>query len=155
MSKKLLWVVMVVFALGLTATAFAQSSVQTGNLNGTVKDETGAVLPGVTVTITSPAMIVPQLVTQTDEHGFFRFPAIPPGVYQVKFELEGFATLVRKGIVVSLGKTTTLNVTMKVAAVAETITVTGESPVVDKQSTTISVNFTTDLLRHLPSTRSM
>jgi len=155
MSKRLLWVVMVVFALGLTATAFAQSSVQTGNLNGTVKDETGAVLPGVTVTITSPAMIVPQLVTQTDEHGFFRFPAIPPGVYQVKFELEGFATLIRKGIVVSLGKTTTLNVAMKIAAVAETITVTGETPVVDKQSTTISVNFTTDLLRHLPSTRNM
>ncbi len=104
-----------------------------GNINGIVKDETDAVLPGVTITISSPAMILQQKVTVTNERGFYRFPALPVGEYIVSFELSGFATVVHEGIIVSVGKNTTLNIVMKIATVAETITVTGESQVVDKE----------------------
>ena len=134
-----LFVCSVIILLSLSI-AVAQQ-VDYGNINGIVKDETDAVLPGVTVTISSPAMILPQKVTTTNERGFYRFPALTVGEYTVSFELSGFATVVREGIIVSVGKTTTLNVTMRIAAVAETITVTGESPVVDKEKTTLGVNF--------------
>src|SRR5262249_1524466 len=92
-------------ALLLTAPlAFAQGggASQAGTINGKVVDPSGSVLPGVTVTISSPSMMGQQTQV-TNELGLYRFPAVPPGTYQITYELSGFGTLRRQDIVVSLG----------------------------------------------------
>ena len=82
----------------------------------------------------------------TDESGKFRFLNQPPGPYTLTFELSGFAKVVREGIVVAVGRESELTVQLKVATVAETITVSGESPIVDTKATGTATNFTTDEL---------
>ncbi len=98
-----------------------------GRINGTVTDNTGAVLPGVTVTATSPALIQPQ-VQVTGSEGDYRFIALPPGVYDLTFELAGFQTVKREGIRVVINQTLTVDQQLQVATLQETVTVTGESP---------------------------
>jgi hypothetical protein len=135
--------------------AVAQTvSATTGALNGRVTDNTGAVLPGVTVTITSPSLMGARTST-TSEEGQYRFPAIPPGVYSISYELAGFSVVKREEIRVTLGFTATVNVELGVATLQESVTVTGESPVVDTQSTSISTNFDADQLANLPSARDL
>ena len=131
-------------ALGQTAT--------TGAINGTAADETGAVLPGVTVTATSPAM-QGQNVVFTDAEGGYRIPAIPPGTYRIVFELPGFTTFVREGVEVGLGFTAEIPAELRVATLEETVTVTGESPVVDVASTKTATNFDAAKLANLPGAR--
>jgi hypothetical protein len=133
--------------------AFAQTvSATTGAINGKVTDESGAALPGVTITIASPSMQGTR-TTVTGGDGSYRFPAIPPGSYRVTYELTGFGTVVRENVVVGLGFTATLNSEMKVAALQETVTVTGESPVVDVTSTTSATSFGEARLAALPNAR--
>src|SRR5687767_4128328 len=96
----------------LVGTAAAQQT--TGAINGRVADETNALIPGVQVTLTSPA-VQGEKTSLTDEAGSYRFILLPPGVYTVKYELTGFQTLVREGIIVQVDRTTTLNVTIGVA----------------------------------------
>ena len=129
-------------------------SATTGALNGRVSDNTGAVLPGVTVTISSPSLMGTRTAVTTEE-GQYRFPAIPPGEYTVAYELAGFSTLRREGIRVTLGFTATVNVELGVATLQESVTVTGESPVVDTQSTSVSTNFDAEQLANLPSARDL
>jgi hypothetical protein len=129
-------------------------SATTGAINGRVVDNTGAVLPGVTVTISSPAMMGVRTAT-TNEDGQYRFPAIPPGDYVITYELPGFATIKREGIRVGLGFTATVNVEMSVAALEESVTVTGESPVVDTSATQITTNFQAEQLQNLPNARDL
>ena len=139
----------------LEGTAMGQTvSSTTGSINGKVADASGGVLPGVTVTVSSPSMQGVK-TDVTDEGGGFRFPALPPGEYKVVFELAGFATLVREGIRVSLGFTATINIEMRVAGLEESVTVKGESPVVDVQSTRTATNFDSKLLAALPNARDM
>lgn len=126
----------------------------TGNINGRVTDGTGAVIPGVTVTIKSPAM-QGEKQTITDESGGYRFNLLTQGNYTVTYQLPGFKTLIREGVVVSVGRTTTLNIALEVATLAATVTVTGESPVVDVQNATVGVNFNQSLLRDLPNARDI
>lgn len=128
---------------------------QTGTLNGTVYDQDKQPLPGVTVSISSPALILPQMETITKERGHFRFPALPPGEYKVVFKLEGFRTLVREGIRVTVGVTTTLDVILEQATIEESIIVTGQAPTVDIQRTSMAVNLTKDLLQSLPAARNL
>ena len=92
--------------------AFAQGT--TGSINGTVTDNTGAVLPGVTVTATGPAIMGAQTAV-TNEQGQYRFPSLPPGTYRLEYQLAGFSTVVREGIVVSIGFAATINVQLQVA----------------------------------------
>ncbi len=136
--------------------AFAQGggASTTGTIMGRVTDTSGGVLPGVTVSIQSPALIGAQTTT-TNEQGIYRFPAVPPGVYTITYELAGFNTLRREGIQVALGFTATVNVELAVAALQETVTVTGESPVVDTSATRIQQNFKLDQLQSLPNARDM
>ena len=101
-----------------------------GRINGTVTDNTGAVLPGVTVTASSPALIQPQ-VQVTGADGNYRFIALPPGVYELNFELSGFQTVKRENIRVVINQTLAVDQQLNVATLQETVTVTGESPVVD------------------------
>src|SRR5688500_7142744 len=101
-----------------------------GRINGTVTDNTGAVLPGVTVTATSPALIQPQ-VQVTGSDGSYRFIALPPGVYEIGFELGGFQSIKREGVRVVINQTLSVDQQMNVATLQETVTVTGASPIVD------------------------
>src|SRR5262245_29442600 len=141
--------------LGTTVAAAAQTtSSTTGAINGKVTDKTNAVLPGVTVTISSPALMGTRN-TVTAEDGFYRFAAVPPGDYAVVFELTGFTTMKREGIRVALGFTASVNVELGVASLSENVTVTGESPVVDTQSTAITTNFDAKTLASMPSARDM
>ena len=130
------------------------TSATTGAINGKVTDKTAAVLPGVTVTISSPSMMGTRTAV-TSEDGLYRFAAVPPGDYTVQFELAGFTTMKREAIRVALGFTATVNVELGVASLEENVTVTGESPVVDTQSTAITTNFDSRTLQSLPSARDM
>ena len=125
-----------------------------GRINGLVTDTSKAVLPGVTVTATSPALIQPQ-VTTTGEDGVYRFIALPAGIYTVTFELVGFQTIRREGIRVVINQTLPVNVEMQVASLQETVTVSGASPVVDTSTTAIGTNFTKELLTEIPNARDI
>ena len=125
-----------------------------GRINGTVTDNTGAVLPGVSVTATSPALIQPQSqVTGAD--GSYRFLALPPGVYEVAFELLGFQNVRREGVRVVINQTLTVDQQLQVATLQETVTVTGESPIVDTSTTAMGTNFTKELLTEIPNARDI
>jgi hypothetical protein len=125
-----------------------------GRINGTVTDNTGGVLPGVTVTATSPALIQPQ-VQVTGEQGDYRFLALPPGVYGLAFELAGFQGVKREGIRVVINQTLTVDQQLQVATLQETVTVTGESPIVDTSTNTLATNFTKELLTEIPNARDI
>jgi len=143
--------------LGITllipgAAAAQTSGGTTGAINGKVTDATNAVMPGVTVTIASPSMQGVRTAV-TSEEGIYRFPAIPPGDYKVTYELAGFSTVIREGVRVGLGFTATLNIELKVASLAESVTVSGQSPVVDVATTKTSTNFDAQTLAALPNAR--
>ena len=125
------------FVLIVAAPCLAQEGVITGR----VTDSSGAVLPGVDLTLTSTAVMGTRGAV-TDQQGAYRFGLLPPGTYTVKFGLSGFATIVRQGIQLSAGFTSTLNVVMEVAVVAETVTVVGESPIIDVTNAVVSTTFT-------------
>jgi len=134
--------------------ASAQSAAN-GTIRGRAIDTTGSALPGVDVTLTSPALLVPRAV-QTDGQGDYTFPDIPIGQYQLSFELSGFQRLVRDEIVITPGFTAAVNVTMTIGAVAETVTVTGLSPVVDTTSTTRSVSLSGKVITEvIPAVRTL
>ncbi len=136
----------------LVGVAPALAQVQTGEITGRVTDDTGAVLPGVTVTLASSALIQPQSATSS-ETGSFRFPLIPIGTYSVTFELPGFKTVVREGITVTIGFTANVNQQLAISTVQETVTVSGESPIVDTKATTAKTTFDLDRLQNLPTAR--
>ncbi len=134
--------------------ATASQAQTTGSINGTVADNTGGMLPGVTVTASSPAMMGVQSAV-TNETGNYRFPAVPPGAYTLTYELSGFSTIKREGIIVNLGFAATVNVQLQVASLQETVTVSGASPVVDVTNTSANFNLTQDMLQSLPNARDI
>ena len=142
--------------LVLASSAFAQGggASSTGAINGKVSDSSGAILPGVTVTAASPSLMGVQ-TTVTSESGAYRFPALPPGTYSLAYELAGFNSLRRENIVLTLGFTATVNVELGVASLNETVTVTGESPVIDTSSTRVQQNFKLAELQSIPNGRDM
>jgi hypothetical protein len=149
--KVRLTAVLAALALVLSgAPAWAQS--QTGEIFGKVTDTSGAVLPGVTVTLTGPSLLQPQTAT-TSETGSFQFPRLNVGTYTVKFELAGFKTVVKQAIDVTVGFSANVSTQLGVSAVQETVTVTGESPVVDTKQTGTKQTFTLDQLQNIPSAR--
>jgi len=123
---------------------------QTGTITGKVTDEAGAVLPGVTVTLTSPDMIGLRTVVTT-ERGYYHFIMLPVGIYDIKYELEGFGTVELKEIRITIGFIARVAVTL--SAVEETVIRTGESPVVDVESTTKETTFDQSQLDNLPTAR--
>jgi len=126
-----------VLLIAVSAPVAAQ--VTTGTIVGTVTDESGAVLPGVTATVQG-ANVAGQPTTVTGSDGAYRFPSLPPGEYTVSFTLQGFSTVRREKIPVPLGGTVEINAQLKVSTLQETVTVVGESPVVNVASTQVSTN---------------
>jgi hypothetical protein len=143
-------------SVSLSAVASAQGggASSTGTIQGRVADGQGAVLPGVTVMATSPALIQPQ-TTVTSETGNYRFPAVPPGVYELTYELAGFNSLKRSGITITLGFTANVNVELAIATLQETVTVSGASPVIDTSTTRVQQNFKMEQLQSIPNGRDM
>jgi hypothetical protein len=132
------------------SSAWAQS--QTGEIFGKVTDASGAVLPGVTVTLTGPSLLQPQ-VAATSESGSFQFPRLNVGIYNVKFELPGFKIVIKEGIQVTVDFSANVSTQLSVSSVQETVTVTGESPIVDTKQTGTKQTFTLDQLQQIPSAR--
>jgi hypothetical protein len=137
-------------ALLLAVDARAQ---QTGTLSGVVRDAQGGVLPGVTVSASSPSLIGGARSAITGEAGSYTFQ-LPPGTYEVNYELAGFGTLKREGILVQVARTARVDVELGVGTLQETVTVSGASPVVDVSSTVTQTNITKDLFEAIPTGRN-
>ena len=142
-------------SLALSVAAPAAAQVQTGSILVRAVDEQGAVVPGVTVTITSSVLVAGSMNGVTDAGGVFRFPSLVPGTYVVKMELTGFQTINRENIVVLVGQTTPIDFSMKVASIAESITVTSASPAVDTTSANVSVTLSEQLIQGTPGGRDI
>jgi hypothetical protein len=144
----------VLLALGMTSIALAQGR-QTGSISGVVVDTEGNVLPGCSVTLTGPALIG-QRSYLTSDTGNFRFPALSPGSgYQVRVEMPGFKTVVRPGLIVSVGRVTDIKIVMEVTTLEEEVTVTAESPVIDVETSKVSVNYGSEFLTSIPMSRDL
>lgn len=143
----------IVTTFGL-APAVAQTGQMFGELVGKVVDDQGGALPGVTVTLTGPAVMGAPTAT-TGATGQYRFPAVNSGTYTLKFELAGFAPLVREGIVVPVRQTITVDASMKLASLQETVTVTGASPTVDVENTKVGARLDHEILQAVPTSRTI
>lgn len=146
------WAFILCLLLVLASAAPAQEL--TGSLRGTVTDNEGNPLPGVTITASSP-VLMGVLTSVTTDRGIFRFPSLPPGTYTIKAELPGFKTLERTGVVVRVGMTVAIDISLEPTAIAEEITVTAATPVVDTVSTKIAVVMDKELLKNIPMARDL
>ena len=144
------WRIALGLALVLALSSTASGQVRRGEIGGTVTDNTGGTLPGVTVTVTGPALQVPSIVRVSNERGEYLVPDLGPGTYRVSYQLSGFATLVREGIILTTGFAARVDIQMQVAALAETITVAGASPVVDVTTTRGGATVSDDLIAAIP-----
>lgn len=152
MSRLRVWLT----ALGLLAFASAVSAqVQTGSILVRVTDAQGGAVPGVSVTLSSPVLVAGTMSGITDSGGVNRFPSLQPGIYSVRLELQGFRSVLRENVQVVVGQTVPLDLSLSVATVAETVTVTGTSPVVDTTSANTSVNLGEQLLQGTPGGRDI
>jgi hypothetical protein len=138
-------------ALACLALPRVSASQVLGTVAGTVSDASGGVLPGVTVEVTSPALIEKVRTAITDGAGQYQIINLPPGSYTITFSLTGFSTVRREGIEVRPNFTSNINGELRVGAVQETITVTGESPIVDIQSSAQTRSMTDQAFKELPS----
>jgi hypothetical protein len=145
-----LWVGLIGTQIWSPAAAAAQTA-STATILGQVTDESGAALPGVTVTLTSPALQVPEMTTITDERGEYRILPLPIGIYTVQYELSGFQTLRLSEVRLSAGFTAKLDQSMKIGTLTETVTVSGQSPLVDVTQASTATTLETDALELIPS----
>jgi hypothetical protein len=141
--------------LAAVAAVPAAAQMQTGSILVRVTDDQGAAVPGVAVTLASPVLVAGTMSGVTDGGGVNRFPSLQPGVYSVRLELQGFKTVIRENVAVQVGATVPLDLALQLATVAETVTVTGASPVVDTTSANTSVNLGEQLLQGTPGGRDI
>lgn len=150
MRQRMAWVLMIVGLLTSPMSGWAQTT--TGVIRGVVTDESGAVLPGVTLTLRGRA--VPGApTTVSNETGAYRFPNLPPGSYDITAELSGFTTSAQTGIQVSLGGTAEVSVALKVSTLTETVTVVAQSPIVDSTSSQVATNYSREWVENAPVRR--
>jgi hypothetical protein len=143
----------IVTAFGIVPAA-AQTGQTFGELVGKVTDDQGGALPGVIVTLSGPAVMgTPTAVTTGT--GQYRFPAVNSGTYNLRFELAGFAPLVREGIVVPVRQTITVDALLKLASLQETVTVSGSSPTVDVENTKVGARLSQEILNDVPTSRTI
>ncbi len=146
-------VVVIVSVLALASSPVAAQNA-TGSIIGQVTDPSGGVLPGVTVTTTSPALQVPQVTAVTNEVGEYRLAPLPIGTYEVVFEISGFQPIRRQGIQLTVAFTAKVDVQLGLSTVTESVTVSGAAPVVDVSSTSGSTLLTQDILELSATTRN-
>lgn len=147
-SKRLLAVLVQVFALLLfVASALAQET--TGGLQGTVKDPSGAVIAGASVTVTGTTLVGSKTLT-TDGSGYYRFANLPPGIYAITVTAKGFQTTKREGLALEVGHLPTVDFTLKVGAETTVVEVTGAAPVIDVTRTQNISNVTSDVIADVP-----
>lgn len=132
----------------------AQSATNSAGIEGRITDDSGGVLPGVGVSISSAALQARQLEAVSDENGRYRFTTLPGGQYVATFTLTGFRTIVRQGLRLDAGFVATVDIRMPLGTVEETLTVVGESPLVDVRSTTESTNIKKELMETIPTSRA-
>lgn len=149
--KDLIVAIFVGACLVLVSPASAQ---QNAGIIGEITDESGAVLPGVTVTATSPSLQVPSVSAVTDAKGEYRISPLPIGTYTVEFSLPGFGTVKREGVRLTVGFTAKIDLPLKIGALEESVTVSGQSPVVDTQSTAATTQFTRETIELIPTSRN-
>ena len=152
MRTRVCTVVIVVTLLFLRSSAFAQVP---AGLAGVVKDNSGGVMPGVTVEAASPALIEKVRIVVTDNQGQYKIVDLVPGTYTITFTLPGFAPVVVEGIALSSGMTGTVHAELKVGTLNETVTVTGQAPVVDVQNVTTSKVLPAEMLQSLPTNKGI
>src|SRR5262245_29897329 len=140
----------VLLAVGMDASA----QEVTGSIYGRIVDPTNALLPGVSITVEGSA-IQGQRTAESEANGSYRFLYLPPGDYRVTFQKAKFKKIVYEGAKIEGSRTTTINVTMQVADIEETLTVTGRSPIVDVQNATIGTNYGDAMLRDIPNQRDL
>ena len=145
-------VMALVLSTSLSGVAFGQ--VRGASIAGTVADESGGALPGVTVTMTSPALQVQERVEVSDAQGQYSFVDLQPGTYRLTYELPGFGTFVREGIALTTGFAARVDAVLKVASLQETVTVSGQSPVVDVTSTRGGATVSREVLSTIPNNRT-
>lgn len=136
-------------AIWIAAASPALAQTTGATLQGSIVDEQGGVLPGATLTITNVETGVSRAVT-TDERGWYRAAALLPGAYELRVELPGFVTYVRSGLTLTIGQEATVSVTLKLATVQETVTVTAETPLVETTKSAIGTTITRSQLDALP-----
>ena len=142
--------------VGVLSASFAPAAyaqVQTGSITGVVTDPSGAVLPGVTASLSGEKLIGGLQTQVTDANGSYRFDRLPPGEYTVKFELQGFKTVERQRIRVSASFVASVNPKLEVGSLTETVTVTGESPTIDTRSNVQQAVMSQEILEGVPTGR--
>lgn len=145
---------LIVACLALTAVATSQE-LQSGSIRGRVTDDTGQPLPGVSITISGPALIG-KVTALTNAEGMFRAPALTPGTgYEVRAELSGFETTVQTGLIVNLNKTITIEIVMKPSTLQQEVTIVAPTPTVDVVRSSTSQTITSDVLATLPLGRNV
>ena len=153
MNVLIRWTTALAVTVGLLAAATAEAQ-QTGALSGVVRDNQGGVLPGVTVNVTGGTLGGATRSTVSTDQGLYSLTGLPPGSYTVAFELTGFSTQTREGVAVQVNRTTRLDMELGVGGLQETITVSGETPVVDVSSTVTQTNISKDLYEAIPTGRN-
>ena len=152
-TKIMRLLVVLALTLGMALPMLAQR--QTGSIVGTVSDKDGGALPGVGVSARSPALILPEVTALTNEQGIYRFPALPPGSYAITYAMDGMNTLIREGIILSIGQTITLDVSLELKTLEKTVVVTGEAPQVDLKKTGHATVLDAEFLKTIPTGRDL
>ena len=138
-----------VFLAMLAVSTFCFAQETTGSLQGTVKDPTGAAVPGAMVSVTTPTLVGVK-TEQTDGKGYYHFSNLPPGAYVVKVDAKGFKTLNQSGLVIEVGHSPTLDLSLAIGATADTVDVTSQTPSIDVTSVTTLTNVTNDVINYVP-----
>src|SRR4051812_4642921 len=155
MRRLVFCIVLVSAGLLLVPTVSTAQGTSTGSIAGAVKDSSGAVLPGVTVEASSPALIEKVRTTTTDDKGEYKITELRPGTYAVTFALPGFNTFKRDGLQLSPNFTATINATLAIGSIQETVTVSGATPLVDTQNVSQQRTISKELLDAVPTSKSM
>src|SRR5512145_76208 len=145
--RRVLFVLTVIVALSASVPAVAQTS--QAEIRGTVTDQSGGGLPGVTVTATHVDTGALR-TTVTSETGVFLMPALPVGMYRLHLELAGFTSVIRENLRLEVGQSAVLSFTMRLATVQETVTVTGDAPLVESQKSELAGRITAGQVQDLP-----
>ena len=145
-------ILVIAFLLAVGIDASAQEF--TGSIYGRIVDPTNALMPGVSITVEGDAIQGPR-TAESEANGSYRFLYLPPGEYRVTYQKSKFKKIVYEGAKVEVNKTITMNVTMQIADIEETLVVTGSSPIVDVQNATVGTNFGEAMLRDIPNQRDL